>query len=297
MLSICDVVLNHTANETPWLRDHPEAAHNARDGAHLRPAALLDAALARLTRAVALGRLAPRVPSVVSSPEHIEVPSPVPPAPSPRLPHLSRAHSRPCTGAAGGAGRAGAAAAATARAVPVRRGRRGASLLPGRAQQVGGAPGGGRGRGVTKVTSGPCRVPPPPGAERPELPALRLTPDPLRRRLRAAVDPELALQLFNARRDAADEEARVRLCAADLRRALDALNAAAAAELHDHLRHALDNCVAGMRYVPFPALPRRTPARPRDAKLTRPRLRRYFRLQADGPKIAEVSTRHPLVPR
>lgn len=73
MLSICDVVLNHTANETAWLRDHPEAAYNARDCPHLRPAALLDAALARLTRDVAQGRLAPRVPSAVSTQEHIEV--------------------------------------------------------------------------------------------------------------------------------------------------------------------------------------------------------------------------------
>lgn len=79
---------------------------------------------------------------------------------------------------------------------------------------------------------------------------LRLQPDPLRRRLRAAVDLELALQLFNTRRDGApDEEARLRLCATDLRHALDALNAAAAAELDEHLRHAVDNCLAGMRYV------------------------------------------------
>lgn len=73
MLSICDVVLNHTANETAWLAEHPEAAYNARDCPYLRPAVLLDAALARLTRDVAQGRLAPRLPSVVCTPEHLEV--------------------------------------------------------------------------------------------------------------------------------------------------------------------------------------------------------------------------------
>lgn len=54
MLSICDVVLNHTANETPWLAEHPEATYNCSNCPHLRPAALLDALLARLTIEVGL---------------------------------------------------------------------------------------------------------------------------------------------------------------------------------------------------------------------------------------------------
>lgn len=153
--------------------------------------------------------------------------------------------------------------------------------------------------GRREVTRGCYRVPPPPGAGGAGGAALRLQPDPLRRRLRASVDLELALQLFNVRRDdAPDEEARVRLCGEELRRALDALNASAAAEVHEHLRCALDNCLEGMRYAPrafdVTAASRH---RPPLTVTHRPFLRRYFRLQADGPKIAEVSTRHPLVPR
>lgn len=80
--TICDVVLNHTANETPWLAEHPEAAYNCGDCPRLRPAALLDAALARLSRDAARGDLLPRgIPSRVTAPEHLEV-SAAPPRPA-----------------------------------------------------------------------------------------------------------------------------------------------------------------------------------------------------------------------
>lgn len=97
MLSICDIVLNHTANETPWLSEHPEATYNCSNCPHLRPAALLDALLARLTADVARGDHEARgVPSRVTSHDHLEVsPRPHdPPSPPAARPH-ARSVRRP----------------------------------------------------------------------------------------------------------------------------------------------------------------------------------------------------------
>ena len=45
LLSLTDVVLNHTANDTPWLVDHPEAGFSPANTPHLTPAFELDSAI------------------------------------------------------------------------------------------------------------------------------------------------------------------------------------------------------------------------------------------------------------
>lgn len=46
LLGIVDIVLNHTASNSSWLIEHPEAAYNTDDCPNLYPAWLFDKALA-----------------------------------------------------------------------------------------------------------------------------------------------------------------------------------------------------------------------------------------------------------
>ena len=56
LLSIVDVVWNHTSFDTPWLIQHPEAGYNLVNSPHLRPAYALDVALAQFSRELAEGK-------------------------------------------------------------------------------------------------------------------------------------------------------------------------------------------------------------------------------------------------
>ena len=88
MLSICDIVLNHTANETPWLDEFPEvkpshclltnftrillqASYNLSNSPHLRPAFIFDRVVKRLARDIGEGAWLERdIPRVSSLIEH-----------------------------------------------------------------------------------------------------------------------------------------------------------------------------------------------------------------------------------
>lgn len=71
--SICDIVLNHTGNESEWLLDHPEATYSCSTSPHLRPAFMLDVLLAKVGEDVNKGLLnCCGVPSVICSESHIQ---------------------------------------------------------------------------------------------------------------------------------------------------------------------------------------------------------------------------------
>ncbi|GAA5827939.1 hypothetical protein JCM11251_005656 [Rhodosporidiobolus azoricus] len=53
MLGMIDVVLNHTANNSVWLHEHPEAGYNPTNSPHLTPAVLLDQSLSTLSSQLA----------------------------------------------------------------------------------------------------------------------------------------------------------------------------------------------------------------------------------------------------
>lgn len=50
ILAMTDVVFNHTANDSPWLRDHPEAGYNQETAPHLQAAMELDELLLHFSR-------------------------------------------------------------------------------------------------------------------------------------------------------------------------------------------------------------------------------------------------------
>lgn len=72
------------------------------------------------------------------------------------------------------------------------------------------------------------------------------------------------------RSDCFDEETRIKRCSEDFKKKLDALNQAVADKIKEHLAAAVENVIAGIR---------------------------YFRVQADGPRIQEVTIKHPLTTR
>lgn len=74
MLMVTDVVWNHTAKSSKWLKKNPECGFNLKNSPHLKPAYVLDRALLHLTLDVGKGKLLQdyNIPTRVLSTIHLE---------------------------------------------------------------------------------------------------------------------------------------------------------------------------------------------------------------------------------
>lgn len=226
VLSICDIVLNHTANESPFLVSHPECTYNCTNCPHLRPAYLLDAAFFELTLQVAAGDWELKgIPSVVETEDHLNA-----------IRHALNTYFLPLI-----------------------------KIHEFYTVDINQVTGDFLNLAHTQMPQDSSLI----SVENES--SIIILQDPQYRRLKATIDMQLALKLYNIYRpDCYDEETRLKRCAEAFRNKIQELNDTIINRIQDHLNAAVENTIAGIR---------------------------YFRVQSDGPRLKEISPRNPLVPR
>ena len=76
LMSLTDLVFNHTANESPWIQEHPECVYNLINSPHLKPAYLLDRIIFHFSLDIANGKYEDRgLPAALSTEDHLNVSS------------------------------------------------------------------------------------------------------------------------------------------------------------------------------------------------------------------------------
>ena len=74
VLSMTDLVFNHTSKDSPWLLEHPEVAFNMSNAPHLRPAYLVDRILYYFSQEVGNGQWESMgVPATITDEGHLQV--------------------------------------------------------------------------------------------------------------------------------------------------------------------------------------------------------------------------------
>lgn len=73
VLSMTDLVLNHTAINSPWFLEHPECGYNMKNSPHLIPAFLVDYTIGKLNELCGAGKLIDRgiLPDFATSEDHV----------------------------------------------------------------------------------------------------------------------------------------------------------------------------------------------------------------------------------
>lgn len=73
VLSLTDLVFNHTSTDTPWIQEHPECVYNLENSPHLKPAYLVDRILFHFSADVGDGKWNHRgIPSEIRTEQHLD---------------------------------------------------------------------------------------------------------------------------------------------------------------------------------------------------------------------------------